>query len=400
MKQSFFEKLREVRIKDLFHMILFIFALPLSWFYRRIRPHMWLLCENGNEARDNAYWLFRYIEEEHPQQDAVYAIHKKSTDYKKVRNMGEVIEFGSFRHWIYYLAAEKNISTQKNGKPNAAVCYLLEVYGIRKNARIFLQHGVIINDLEFLHYKNAKMSMFMCSTQREYDFIKEKFGYSDDSLRLTGLCRFDNLHYAITDFKLILIMPTWRGWISPPSDIDKMNRKRREEFVKTQYYREWQGLLEDENLIHYIEENNYRIIFYPHREMQKFGTVFCSKSHHIKIADEKGYDVQKLLMKAALLVTDYSSVSMDFAYMKKPQIYFQFDVEKFRREHYAEGYFSYVEDGFGPVCQKREEVLTQIEHYGNQHFTNDAEYRQRQDGFFALNDSNNCKRNYEAIREF
>ena len=75
--------------------------------------------------------------------------------------------------------------------------------------------------------------------------------------------------------------------------------------------------------------------------MQKFGTVFCSKSHHIKIADEKGYDVQKLLMKAALLVTDYSSVSMDFAYMNKPIIYYQFDSSKYRENQLQEGYFKY-----------------------------------------------------------
>ena len=39
---------------------------------------MWLICEDYNEARDNGYWLFKYIREQQPQQDVVYAINKKS----------------------------------------------------------------------------------------------------------------------------------------------------------------------------------------------------------------------------------------------------------------------------------------------------------------------------------
>ena len=90
---------------------------------------MWLVCEEYNEARDNGYWLYKYIRKAHPEQDVVYAINKESVDYEKIKNLGEVIQYGSIKHWAYYLAASINISSQKGGKPNAAVCYLLEVYG-------------------------------------------------------------------------------------------------------------------------------------------------------------------------------------------------------------------------------------------------------------------------------
>ena len=36
------------------------------------------------------------------------------------------------------------------------------------------------------------------------------------------------------------------------------------------------------------------------------------------------------------MITDYSSVAIDFAYMKKPTLYYQFDEEKFRRGQYAQ----------------------------------------------------------------
>ncbi|WP_099467039.1 CDP-glycerol glycerophosphotransferase family protein [Konateibacter massiliensis] len=400
MKQGFWVKIKEIKIKDILHVFLFVAALPFGAVLRRRRSSMWLLCENANEARDNGYWLFRYIREKEPKQDVVYAIKRKSPDYEKVALLGEVIEFGSFRHWVYYLAAEKNVSTQKGGKPNAAVCYLLEVYEIRKNKRVFLQHGITKDNVEFLHYKNSKIQMFMCGVQREYEFVKEKFGYPAGGVRLTGMCRFDNLYHAVTDKKLILVMPTWRGWLSPPSDSNKVDGKRLEVFQETEYYKEWQGLLDDVNLIQYIEKNGYQLIFYPHREMQKFGRAFHANSHNIKIADEKNYEVQELLMSAALLITDYSSIAMDFGYMRKPQIYFQFDVSQFRKEHYEEGYFSYEKDGFGPICKERQQLVEQIVHYGSQEFSNDIEYRQRQEAFFTFYDSDNCKRNYEAIKSF
>lgn len=40
-----------------------------------------------------------------------------------------------------YLTAKVNISSQKGGKPNYAVCYLLEVYGILRNSRVFYNMG-------------------------------------------------------------------------------------------------------------------------------------------------------------------------------------------------------------------------------------------------------------------
>lgn len=400
MRQGFWIKLKEITLKDILHLLFFVMALPFAAILRKKRPDMWLLCENEFEARDNAYWLFRFIKNHHPEQDVVYAIKKASLDYNKVLLLGQVIEYGSFKHWVYYLAADKNISTQKGGKPNAAVCYFLEVYGIRKNKRFFLQHGIIINDLKFLYYKNTKMQMIMCSTKREYEYIKEKFGYPEESIRLTGLCRFDNLHHAKVDKKLILFMPTWRGWLSPPSDRSKVNKERLNSFMDSEYFKEWQNLLEDKKLIEFIEKNNYKVVFYPHREMRKFGRAFYSNSSNIVIADGDEYDVQELLMSAALLVTDYSSVSMDFAYMKKPQIYFQFDIDVFRKNHYAEGYFDYKKDGFGPVCEHRDDIIEHIKNYGMRDFIMDNEFKMRQNAFFTLNDSNNCKRNYEAIKSY
>ena len=160
----FFEKLKDVKPRDILHIFLFIFALPIALVYKIFRKDLWLLCDNGGEATDNGFCFFEYVCKNHPEQDCVYAVYKNSVDYENVKKTGKTVKYGSFAHWILYLTAKVNISSQKGGKPNYAVCYLLEVYGILRNSRVFLQHGVILTNIDFLYYKNTKMSMFVTST--------------------------------------------------------------------------------------------------------------------------------------------------------------------------------------------------------------------------------------------
>ncbi len=391
------EKFERVKWRDILAGFTFLAAIPQALLLRKKRPEMWLICEDCNEARDNGYWLYKYIRMQHPEQDCVYAINKKSPDYKRVENLGEVIQFGGYRHWVYYLAAQKNISSQKGGKPNAAICYVLEVSGLLKNKRAFLQHGVIVNDLPWLYYEATKMSLFVCGAKREYEYIRDTFGYPPEAVQYLGLARFDGLH----DFKVvknqILVMPTWREWIATPTSkskqLDDMS-----DFTSTEYFQRWNEFLNSEKISELLDQYDMRILFYPHRNMQQYLNEFSTASGRITIADWRKYDVQELLKNSAFLITDYSSISMDFAYMRKPMLYYQFDEEKFRRGQYPEGYFSYKEDGFGPFCATLEEVCRNLEHFMENGLADEPMYRQREEAFFPLYDTHNCERNYLAIK--
>ena len=74
--QRFKEKLKQVKPRDYFHILLFLLAFPIAMVYRLFRRDLWLICDNGVEASDNGYWLFEYICREHPEQDCVYAVNK------------------------------------------------------------------------------------------------------------------------------------------------------------------------------------------------------------------------------------------------------------------------------------------------------------------------------------
>ena len=391
MNESLLKKLKMVKPGDLGHLFLFLLALLPARIYRCFRPRLWLVCESEREARDNGYWFFKYLRERQPQVDAVYAIRYDAPEYSRVSALGPTVPYGSFRHWILYLAAQVNISSQKYGKPNAAVCYLLEVVlGWLKNRRVFLQHGVTKDDLPFLHYDKAKLWMFCCAAEPEYEFIKNTFGYPEGTVRHLGFCRFDALHGAAADRDLLLILPTWRMYLQREDD--------REAFLESDYYRAWSGLLEDGALAELLERSRKRAVFVLHREMAAFESLFHSPSERITVLPWQEADISALIREAGTLVTDYSSVYMDFAYMKKPLVYYQFDFAQYRAGHLPTGYFDYERDGFGPICRTEEELLEELEPLltGGEM---PGKYRERVDRFYTLNDDKNCERTCLAIRE-
>lgn len=395
--KRFLKKLGQVNIRDVGHLFLFLLAILPAKRLRKKRPHLWLVCEYGQEARDNGYWFYRHVRRNHKEQDIVYAIEKNALDENKVVNLGETIPYGSFTHWVYYLAAEANISSHKGGKPNAAVCYLLEVYGILKNKRVFLQHGIIKDMAEMFFYPNTKMRLFICGAKPEYDYVSENFGYPKGYVKYTGLARFDRLLVPHKVKKQVLIAPTWRRWLYRTSSDPYENESHG--FDSSEYVKTYCELLIDSQLEQILEENGYKLVFFPHRNMTSLFEKEIETGNHIYIENWKTKDLQELLMESACMITDYSSIAMDFAYMNKPLVYYQFDEKQFRSEHFEEGYFQYERDGFGPVVRTKEELLKYLEQMLKQPQSVLESYQKNIEAFFPSRDTNNCERIYEAVKE-
>lgn len=388
------KRIKYVKLKDYLSGMQFLLALPISFFLKWKRPHIWLVCEDKNEARDNGYCFFKYLRKEHPEIDAVYAINKQSPDYDKVRGLGEVISYGTFAHWIYYLAAEYNISSQKGGKPNAAICYFLEIYGLWHNKRIFLQHGVTVNDAKWLYYDVSKFSMFICGVKPEYEYIKNKFGYPKNSVVYTGMARWDDLHSCQVEKNRIIIMPSWREWLTDSvrsyGDNSEIGRK----FTESKYYIKWKEFINDEKLAGVAEEYGLEIYFYPHRKMQKFIKDFHSNSKYVKVVGWKDNDIRELLKTSKVMITDYSSVFFDFIYMKKNVIFYQFDVDEFRKYQYDKGWFDYEKNIAGYCSELKDDIIEHLIRMVNDDFEIDSNLHKN---MFRLYDDSNCDRIFKAI---
>lgn len=350
---------------------------------------IYLIGERKNEAKDNGYHLFKYVRENHPEDRFYYVIEKNSKDLDKIEKFDNIIYYNSLKHFIYYIMAKKLICAHVGScTPDSALCWILEGKKIIKKYKIFIQHGITKELIPSLMYSNTRFNEFICGAKPEYEFVKKELGYKDECVKYLGFCRFDNLH----DFKVknqILIMPTWRKWIPSLTWSGQDREKCKKEFLESEYYKHYSRLINDKEFINYLEENNMKAIFYVHYEMQGYRELFSTSSGRIIIADDSNYDVQELLKESKLLITDYSSVAFDFAYMKKPIIYYQFDKEKYEKNHYAKGYFDYQGDGFGPIIMNIDKVVQVI--------NNKQEFNNRINTFFELYDNKNCYRIYRRL---
>ena len=352
------------------------------------RKHVWLVCERGTDARDNGYHMFRYLRTQHPEIDAWYIITRDSADYDKVAQYGNVVIAGSLKHWILYISSEKILTAfEPHFCPSKS--YAFYRYVKRKNHQIevFLQHGVIANDFPIYHRDRSLLDIFICGAKPEYDFISSTFGYKNGEVRYTGLARFDALHDVKTK-RQILIMPTYRKWFRDQTE---------KEVSESRYVRLWNSFINNPRLAEAAEKNDVDVIFYPHQLMQQHVSMFTSSNPRIIVADYLHYDVQPLLKESLMLISDYSSVQFDFAYMGKPQLYYQFDEAEVFSRHYGRGYFDYRETGFGEVVTTEEELLeTVVEYLGNGCELKPF-YRSRIEGFFPLHDTHNCERIFREI---
>lgn len=356
---------------------------------------IWLISERRDEAEDNGYHLYRYIRENHPEKKVYYVIDKHCKSYKKIEKYKTIVHHNSLKHYIYYFLAKKHISAfQFFGVPETPLLWKLESKKIIKKEKIFLQHGITKEMLPFLTYEKTKYRMFICGAKPEFEYIKENYGYPLENVKYLGFSRFDNLN-NYKEKKQILVMPTWRQWLGMTNKDNDINKDEKK-FLSSEYYLTYNSLINNNRLNKILSENNTILNFYPHPEMQRFVNLFNCRSKNIKIIKRENYNLQDLLKESKILITDYSSIAFDFAYMKKPLIYYQFDKDKYYKNHFKKGYFDCERDGFGPVIETEDEILRYIERL----LSNEIDiqkYIKKSEEFFEIHDNNNCKRIFEAI---
>ena len=167
------------------------------------------------------------------------------------------------------------------------------------------------------------------------------------------------------------------------------------DFINTDFFKFYNNLMNSPKLLDTMKKYNYTGIFCLHPSFSEQWRDFKNNSF-FSIMEKCDY--QSLLLKASLLITDYSSVFFDFAYMKKPIIYSQFDYEEYRMNHYKNGYFNYIINGFGPVCLDLEDCINTIINHLKEKCKIRKIYLKRIQKFFAFFDRNNNKRIYNAIK--
>lgn len=395
MFSSLKHKILTIRLVDVEALVLLGLSSLPSFFMSLWGKDVWLFCERQQIADDNAWIFFNWMRKNHPEQKCFFVLSRKSKlfDHKDK----SLITWGSFRHYVYYWMSKVYVkATFDSPEPNSRVCYYTNLLFKKNLKQMYLRHGISKDGCEYHMYKELKVRLFICGAKREYEYFLQNADYPQGYLAYTGLARYDDLYNAPRDCDSILIIPTWRRYLYVAGKTEEENRKI---FLKSTFYKQYMDLLNSFELQKFLEENSLRVKFYLHAKFDKYRDLFTTKNSKIEIVS-LSESVHQLLMNAGLVITDYSSVFFDVAYMKKPTVYFHFDYDEFRQKHLSEGYFNYLKDGFGPIVTNVSGLIEEIKHrFVNNYFVMERKFEERVDSFFERRDANNCERIYLAMRD-
>ncbi len=178
------------------------------------------------------------------------------------------------------------------------------------------------------------------------------------------------------DKKIILYAPTWRDneyygkgnyKFNPPLDFHELQKKLSEEYAMIVKY-------------HYLVMD--QVDWTPYE-----GFVYsCDLS----------FDIAELYLVSDMMITDYSSVMFDYSLLKRPMLFYCYDLEQYK-DTLRGFYFDFLAEAPGPVTLTTGELIEAILEYDPQ------QYSDKQDAFYNkfnhADDGKASKRIVELIQK-
>lgn len=333
--------------------------LYMKFFVKKPMKQNWVFCESffGKNYSDSPKYVYEYISKNYPGRfKFIWVIDKKNTQipYKHVK-----VKRFSFRY-AYYLARSKYYVF--NGRQPE--------WAKKRKGNVFLQtwHGTplkrLVFDMEDISSATPRYKHQVYKQSRAWDYLIAPNKYSSDIFRRcfmydkemleTGYPRNDILHYdnrdqiaqsireklgIPKDKKTILYAPTWRDDEYYTKGRYKFSLKLDLQLMKEKLGKEYVILLRT----HYFIADSLDVT-----GLEDFAFNFS-----------KYDDISELYLISDILITDYSSVFFDYANLKRPMLFFTYDLEKYR--DILRGFYIDIEEELpGPLLFTTEEIITAV----------------------------------------
>ncbi|PJJ69995.1 CDP-glycerol glycerophosphotransferase [Sediminihabitans luteus] len=359
----------------------------VGWAFALARPfaRVWLVGEMPYKAQDTGARYFEWLRTRHPRRRVYYPIAADSPERARVEHLGNVVVHGSRRHMVLSLLAQRVVSSH-----HAEYVLASRTRAMRRWARgnrVFLQHGIMGVKNMVLNYGRTapefSTDRFLVSSEREKEMIVNDFGYRPRQVAVTGLSRFDRLLAdPVEDPRGVVVIPTWRDWLQGQAPIED-----------SEYLLRWREVLEDPRLAG-LAAAGHPVTMILHPNMRHHAALF--EAPGVTVLRQGDADVQDLLRSHAALVTDFSSVALDFAIQHRPVHYFQFDRPRFlgRRPSHLD----LEHDLPGSIHADAGSLLDALVAGAASGWTMSAEHRRRADALVTHRDTRSCERIDAAVR--
>lgn len=394
------------------HFLRNTFPQSKSMFLRRIaywltRPYfknkrIWIMYDKLYKGGDSSEYLYRFCKGNNDGIARYYIIDKNTPDYRKLKKDGmKPLKNHSLKHKMAFLNADIILITNSNTFPfnGYSMEYSRFIRGFCNFSTMCLQHGLTVQKCAMAQQRivdNTKR-YFIASKYEYNNLMHHAYGYKGfDYVRLTGIGRYDGL--VSNDQKQILLSPTWRMYNAMPvTTSEGEQRAYNPDFKNTVYYKIYNDLINNEKLIATAKECGYKIKYLLHPIVSAQAKDYTPNSAVEVIPSVGDLSYEKILTESSLMVTDYSGVQFDFAYMKKPLVYFH---PTELPAHYDDGCFFYDTMGFGEICTTSEQLVDTLCEYMRQGCKMKQKYIDRVDDFYNFHDHNNCERIYKEIMDY
>ena len=386
------------KLKVVFQRVLYFITKPF------MPKNIWLFADREFMAHDSAEVLFRYTnsQENNDKRTTYFVVDKSSPDFDRMKKYGRVVSYHTLKYKLLFLNAKFLISSHFDGYVNNEFGNSRKFYiDLYRFKYIYLTHGVLLHDSSaVINRFNKNIELYVVSGEAEYQsFLDGDYYYSKDQLIKTGIPRHDNLfNEKVKEENKILIMASWRSKLAGQVIKSTQRRMYNPTFKESEYFKFYDRLFKDTKLHKILKEYNYKIKFCIHPSFRAQLKDFKG-NEFVEIAID--VDSQYETLSSKFLITDYSSAACDFAVLRKPVIYANFDYDHIYDIHYYnKGYFDYDRDGFGPNCKTYDDTINEIIKLIKNDGKMDKKYMDRCDKFFYHHDNKNAKRVYDEIIEY
>lgn len=325
----------------------------------------------GKQYSDNPRAIYEYLEKNYPEYTLYWSVERNSLYKFNTLNVNYIRRF-SFK-WMITMNRSKYWVTNSR----------LPLWIPKPKKVIYIQtwHGTplkrLADDMEEVHMPGTNTQKYKENFLKEaqkWDYLispnaysteifKRAFKYdreiievgyprndylilNNNQIEIDSIKRKANLPL---DKKIILYAPTWRDnqfygrgryKFDISMDLEKMQKELSSEYVI---------LLR----MHYLVAENI--------DISKYSGFIYDYSYY--------EDIRELYLISDILITDYSSVFFDFANLKKPMLFYVYDLENYR-DNLRGFYFDFEKQAPGPLVKTTDELLIEINNLKNEDGTN------------------------------
>lgn len=351
----------------------------------------------GRNYSDSPKYIFEYLNNQYPgKYKHVWSFDGERDDLPHLKHRVKRFSFKYF----YYLATTKYIVNNMR-KPT---------WFQKREGQVFLQtwHGTPLKklgwDIEEVHmpgtttekYKKnfadeaSRWDYLVSANAYSSEIFKRAFQFNNEMLEY-GYPRNDSLYMndqesyvrklketlgIPLDKKIVLYAPTWRD--------DEFYAKGQYKFtLKLDLQRFKEELGEDYFLIlrtHYLIADQL--------DVHGVEDVVYNGSHYDDIAD--------LYLISDILITDYSSVFFDYANLKRPILFYAYDLDKYK-DTLRGFYLNHETEWPGPILQTNDEVINTLKNIDKEYGPYQKRLEEFHEAFCKWDDGNASKNVAEHV---